>query len=567
MNAETRNISVPLDQPYRALNVLRSAIQQKLVQSQPLPPAFPAQRVVIVDSDSIRVQQIARLIVAAGYQPFITNTTLTAFTHYLQGSFVPLVIILTEDSGNDALVLLGLQRQVQQKYHWNIPFIRIQAQLTSNSSMQQAETSASLLSPRTPTPHVDQSGVGTGRVSGLPSRSPLAQTHLQSFRPMAEPDKVLENRTGPLTTSRSTNVLVEAPHDLKPGRTGPLPPQNSPLQHPPNTPTAHRKYRPAPSISAIPTGPLPAPSNAHLLVENPAAETIIEIREIKKENLEGQNLGRFQIKERLGGTLLGDVYKAYDRLRETDIALKSIQRTVLPDDFLSDAYVNTNFFQQEIDMLTDLKHPHIYPAMNAGKSYISGTPFYYKTMPLSKAGSLATWRFEHGNTKAFPWQEVLPIALQLGEALQFVHDHKLVYQNFKLTNILLEGQVKDNLRHLHVSLADFMLTGDNSHPLHTPESLLYLAPEQWNGTALPASDQYGLAALLYELLTGRPPFPGNQEQLLRHMHFTMQPQSPRTFNPTITPMVDKLLLRALSKNPRDRFATIAIFAHRLRQGE
>jgi hypothetical protein len=536
MNAEAQHIPVPLDQPYRALQILRAAIQQKLDQAPSRLSAFPTlregQRVVIVDRESGRAQFIARLISGAGYQPFMTDTTLTAYTCYLQGSFIPLVMILTENNSNDALVLLRLQQQVQQRYHWNIPFIRIETQETNTSS--------------------------------------LAPAHLQSARPNSTPDAAPNGRTGPLPLSRPTNSLVDAPQDPRSTRTGPL---QAPVPNPPKTPipatTAQRQrlVPPAP-ISAVPTGPLPgAKVPGHFLVENTEAQSIIEIREIKKESLEGQNLGRFQIKERLGGSLLGDVYKAYDRLRETDIALKSIQRTVLPENFLSDAYVNTNFYQQEIDLLAEVKHPHIFPMMSAGKSYISGTPFYYKTMPLCQMGSLAAWRFGHGNARAYPWQEVLPIALQLGEALQFVHDHKLTYQNFKLTNVLLEGQAREHMSQLHVALADFMLRGDNKRPLHTPESLLYLAPEQWNGEALPASDQYGLAALLYELLTGRPPFPGNQERILRHMHFTMQPQSPRTFNPTITPMVDKLLLRALAKNPQDRFATISIFAHRLRDGE
>jgi hypothetical protein len=506
MSTETQNIALPLDQPYRALNVLRSTMQQLRDQSSSLLPALPVprdgQRVVIVDSDTGRVQHISQLIVAAGYQPLIANNVLTAFTRYLQRSFLPLAIMLVEDNGNDALVLLRFQQHVQQKYHWNFPIMRLQTQPTS--------------------------------------------------------------RTGPLQTFRPSDSLGETTSARRPSKTGTLPLQITPLSFV-QTAQVQRAVSP---ISTIPTSPIPAMNNApaHLRAAHSEPDTIIEIRNIKKESLEGQNLGRYQIMNRLGGTLLADVYRAYDRLRETDVALKSIQRSVLPDEFLSDAYVNTNFFQQEVNMLAELKHPHIFRIMNAGKSYISGTPFYYKTMPLCKVGSLAAWRFEHGNTRPLTWQEVLPIALQLADALQYVHDRKLMYQNFKLTNILLEGQVRDDMRHLHVSLADFMLTGDNEHPLYTPDSLPYLAPEQWNGKAFPASDQYGLAAILYELLTGRPPFQGNQEHLLRHMHCTMQPQSPRTFNATISPTIDMLLLRALAKNPHDRFATIAIFARRLREG-
>lgn len=292
--------------------------------------------------------------------------------------------------------------------------------------------------------------------------------------------------------------------------------------------------------------------------------SIVEMKEGEKKSLEGQNLGRFQIMNLLGSSPLGDVYMVYDRLRETSIAFKSIQGNVLPDDFLEDAYINTNLFQQEVDTLARLKHPHILPVMSAGKSYISGTPFYYKTMPYCKDGSLASWLYEHAAAGQFSLREALPIALQLADALQFAHTHNVLYQNFKLTNVLLEGEAGSDMSRLHMLLADFALIGDNKHILRSPHTLRYLAPEQWNGVSLPASDQYGLAALLYELLTGRPPFQDHQEHLLRHMHMTMQPQPPSAFNTSLSFGADAALLRALSKNPRERFPSIEDFAYVLR---
>ena len=310
---------------------------------------------------------------------------------------------------------------------------------------------------------------------------------------------------------------------------------------------------------SMPGMPLPQPPP-----NTAGQESIVEIKEAEKKSLVGHNLGRYQIQNRLGGGPLGDVYLVYDRLRETSIAFKSIQGNVLPDGFLQEAYVNTNLFQQEVDALANLKHPHILPVMSAGKSYISGTPFYYKTMPYCKDGSLAAWLYEHAAAGQFSLQDVLPVAMQLADALQFAHTHHVLYQNFKLTNVLLEGEAGRDMSRLHVLLADFALTGDNKHVLRIPQTLRYLAPEQWSGQALPASDQYGLAAMLYELLTGRPPFQSNQEHLLQHMHMTMQPQPPSTFNASLSFEADASILRALSKNPRDRFSSIAEFARALR---
>jgi serine/threonine protein kinase len=311
---------------------------------------------------------------------------------------------------------------------------------------------------------------------------------------------------------------------------------------------------------------MPGMPVAQTLPASSEQETIVEIKEVKKRSLEGHNLGRYQIMNRLGGSPAGDVYIVYDRLRETSIAFKSIQGNILPDGFLEDAYINTNLFQQEVDALANLKHPHILRVMNAGKSYISGTPFYYKNMPYCKEGSLASWLYEHAMAGQFSLQDVLPVAIQMAEALQFAHRHGILYQNFKLTNFLLEGEVGDDMGRLHVLLADFALTGENKHVLRTPQTLRYLAPEQWRGEALPASDQYGLAAIIYELLTGRPPFQGNQEHLLRHMHMTMQPQPPSAFNASLSFGADAAILRALSKNPQDRFSSVAEFVRALRSG-
>ncbi len=319
-------------------------------------------------------------------------------------------------------------------------------------------------------------------------------------------------------------------------------------------------------MPAIKSGPLSMPGIPAPQTPPPGAgqESIVEIKEVEKKSLEGQNLGRYQIMNPLGGSPVGDVYMVYDRLRETSIAFKSIQGNVLPDGFLEDAYINTNLFQQEADTLANLKHPHILPVMSAGKSYISGTPFYYKTMPYCKDGSLAAWLYEHAAAGQCSLRDALPIALQLADALQFAHTQNILYQNFKMTNVLLQGAAGSDISHLYVLLADFALIGDNKHVLRSPQTLRYLAPEQWSGQTLPASDQYGLAALLYELLTGRPPFQGNQEHLLRHMHMTMQPQPPSTFNTSITFGADAAILRALLKNPRERFSSIAEFARALR---
>ena len=86
-----------------------------------------------------------------------------------------------------------------------------------------------------------------------------------------------------------------------------------------------------------------------------------------------------------------------------------------------------------------------------------------------------------------------------------------------------------------------------------------MAPEQWDGHAVPASDQYALAVMVYQLLTGRPPFQGDPEQLM-HEHINTPPALPSTINPTLSQGIDAVIARALAKQPGDRFVTISAFA-------
>ena len=250
-------------------------------------------------------------------------------------------------------------------------------------------------------------------------------------------------------------------------------------------------------------------------------------------------------------------------MREQDVAFKAMQVSIIPYFVIRVSSEDANLFEQEYKLLAQLKHEHILVPLNTGRSYISGSSFVFKTMPYYPERSLALW-LSQNKQKEFVPQEIVPLILQLAGALQCAHDHQIVYQNFKMSNLLISKQSSD-IRKLHLMLSDFSITQDGSFFSNAPEALPYVAPERWNGQSLPASDQYGLAAITYELLVGRPPFQGGSEYAMRFLHLNMQPQLLTTFRPTLLPAVNHVLLRALAKRPEDRFPTVTAFAKALQR--
>lgn len=313
----------------------------------------------------------------------------------------------------------------------------------------------------------------------------------------------------------------------------------------------------SPRITSQPL--LPAP------IQQPGAQMSgIEQLEREKMSLEGLDIGRYHLEALLGGGLQGNVYRTYDRLREREMALKAVHVNSLPYAIARVSEEEANLFQQEIDLLRTLDHPHIQAPLNAARSYISGSPFIYKTMPFYPERSLAQWLTPQRRQNPFLPRDVIPVVLQLADALHYLHEHQILYQNFKLTNLLIREAGKD-LHHLHLLFTDFAITQDGSFFSRTHEAYPYMAPERWHGQALPASDQYGLAAIVYELLTGRPPFQGVSEYALKFLHMNMQPQPPSAFNTALTPAIDHVVLRALAKRPDDRFPTVEAFAQTLQR--
>ena len=184
-------------------------------------------------------------------------------------------------------------------------------------------------------------------------------------------------------------------------------------------------------------------------------------------------------------------------------------------------------------------------------------------MPYYKEGSLGSWQIQFAG-KLFSPVEVARVISQLADALQFLHNRGLLYQNFKMTNILVLNSTQ-HMRDLHVGLVDLPFVQDVISLPKISEAYRYYAPEQWENEAFTSSDQYGLAVVAFELLTGRAPFQGNSDTIMRRMHMTMPAPAPSTFNSHLSAVIDKVLLRALAKRPEERFESVGVFSAALAQ--
>ena len=507
----THDIFFSIDQSDHTRNTLLSLlreIRETISLKGTLLTPLHAHTILLVDADHQRTYAIASLLSSAGYQPYVATSTLEAFTLYLRGSFVPFAIVLGQYDPNTRFFLTRLLQQVMQKYRWNPPLIALHAQTRM-----------------LPSPHTD----------ALPhSRTELSPVLKRLPSPPSAPI------TDPLP------FVPETPRQ-------PLPYPQQTLQ----TPFPQNPVTPA---IALPT----RVTNIAPIINISTHDVQGEQNPAQKISLMGLSIGRYHMKTLLGSGPLGQVYQTYDRLREQDVALKTIQMNALPPSLSGNVTTETNFFQQEIDLLSVLDHPHILSPLNCGKSYISGSPFVYKTMPYYPEGSLATLLSQRGTTRVLSQQEVTLIMMQVADALDHAHAHSILYQNFKLSNFLIRGRVKDK-ESIHVLLSDFSIAQDSSLRIKTPDMFPYIAPECWAGQAQPVSDQYGLAAIAYELLTGRVLFQGNSEQIMRQLHTTMQPQPLTLFAPHLSLALSNVVLRALAKRPQDRFPSIMHFAQALQQ--
>lgn len=282
-------------------------------------------------------------------------------------------------------------------------------------------------------------------------------------------------------------------------------------------------------------------------------------------SLAEKSIGRYQMLQLIGRGGMGEIYLAEDPQLQRQVAIKIVQseKPLYPDH--SKREKEPHRFLREARAVAQLDHPYILPVFDFGQAQIEKCTFIYMVMAFRPEGSFTDWLRQRGCL--LPWDEVSYFIQQAADALQHAHQRKITHRDIKPSNFLIrhtqeEGCLPDLLLS-DFGIARFLSETVSEH--HTSRGTpAYMAPEQWRGNAVPASDQYALAVMAYELLTGDQPFHGQLEQVM-YQHLNVQPALPSQLNPCLPAEVDEVLLRALAKTPEERFANVTAFADALYQ--
>jgi eukaryotic-like serine/threonine-protein kinase len=260
---------------------------------------------------------------------------------------------------------------------------------------------------------------------------------------------------------------------------------------------------------------------------------------------------RYLLERELGAGGMATDYQAQDVRHHRRVALKVLKPELA-------AVIGAQRFLHEIETTANLQHPHILPLHDSGE--VGGTAFY--VMPFVEGESLRDWLRRE---KQLPIEAAVRLASEVASALDYAHRKGVIHRDIKPENILLhDGQalVADFGIALALSTAGGTRMTETGLSLGTPH---YMSPEQAMGEReiTGRSDVYALGCVLYEMLTGDPPFTGSTAQAIVAQVVTEAPRPLTVRRHTIPAQVEAAVLRALEKLPADRFASAAEFAQAL----
>ena len=266
----------------------------------------------------------------------------------------------------------------------------------------------------------------------------------------------------------------------------------------------------------------------------------------------GKSIGRYHILEQLGQGGMAVVYKAYDTRLERDVAIKIIRKDAFP----AEAHGRIlQRFERESKALAKLSHANIVKVYDYGE--YEGAP--YLVMELLTGGTL-----KYQQTHILPYGDAARLLAPIARALGYAHKHDILHRDIKPSNILITESGEPVLTDFGIAKvleeSDGQTLTGTGIGLGTPE---YMAPEQWLGKAVPASDQYSLGVVFYELVTGHKPYTADTPAAILIKQSNDPLPRPKDFVPGLPATVERVIFKALAKQHENRFADMDAFAQAL----
>ncbi len=272
---------------------------------------------------------------------------------------------------------------------------------------------------------------------------------------------------------------------------------------------------------------------------------------VPNPQLNGFKVGTYRILELIGRGGMATVYKAYHPSTDRLVALKVLL------DYFDPNSVAAQRFEQEAHVIAKLEHPHIVPVYDFGQE----GNILYLVMRYMRAGTIQ----DIISRGPMSLRDTSNLISEIALALDYAHSFNIIHRDIKPNNILVDAQGRPHLSDF--GLAKVLdgpaeLTKTSSR-LGTPA---YMAPEQTMGLPVtPQTDIYSLGIMLYEMLTGTLPFSADTPMAVAMMHIQGLPRLPREINKNISNATESIILRAMAKDPADRFETASALARKLEE--
>jgi pSer/pThr/pTyr-binding forkhead associated (FHA) protein len=297
-----------------------------------------------------------------------------------------------------------------------------------------------------------------------------------------------------------------------------------------------------PPAPKTPPRPTPAAAGTHEKLQSKLPERF--------EQLPGQVISNYQIEKLIARARTGAIFRAFDQKASRPVALKVLHPSHTADDKAVER------FTKAMKLALPLRHPNVVSVYGAGKA----RPYCWFAMELVNGDSLTATIRHVGVAGSLDWRRALRMSIYLARGLNYLHEQKVIYRNIGPQNIMVEGEARIPRLSDFVRARPFFDPVEDAKAEELPDSLLlYASPEQTREELELdyRSDIFNLGSLIYQLMTGRPPFEGGSLAETITKIRREKPENPKKYQLAIPEAFQGIVLQMLAKRAEDRYQTVA----------